>query len=228
MKKFFKDWSIFELLLLILSPITITTVAIIFKSDVLTTLTSIVGVLCGLCLAKGIVLGQVLGLAIVVLYSILSFKNAYYGEMLIYLFIMLPMYIWGLVGWIRNKNKETQSIQVNSIKLKEWIIVIICSIVIFIAFYFILKAMNTNQLFVSTLSVIDNVFAVYLLARRSKYGFVSYIVNDVLLMMLWGIPVIMGNILLLPMFFNPVVNFINDVYGVYNWTKMQKNQSKNN
>jgi len=144
--------------------------------------------------------------------------------MLIYLFIMLPMYVWGIYEWIKHKNKNTESVEVNSIKLKEWIIVAICSVVAFILFYFILKALNTSQLFISTLSVIDNIFAVYLLARRSKFGFVSYIVNDLLLMILWGIPVLSGNLLLLPMFFNPVVNFINDTYGVINWTKIQKAQ----
>ena len=227
MKKLFKNWSILELLLLILSPIVVILMAIIFKSDILTTITSIVGIMCALCLAKGLVIGQVLGILIVVLYSIVSFKNAYYGEMIIYLFIMLPMYVWGIFEWLKHKSKETESVEVNSIKLKEWIIVGFCSVVVFIVFYFILKTLNTSQLFVSTLSVIDNIFAVYLLARRSKYGFVSYIVNDLLLMILWGVPVFAGNLLLLPMFFNPVVNFINDTYGVINWTKIQKAQKAN-
>ena len=62
-----------ELALLILSPIVVTAVAIVFKSDILTTITSIVGILCALCLAKGLVLGQILGIAIVILYSIVSF-----------------------------------------------------------------------------------------------------------------------------------------------------------
>lgn len=225
MKKLFLNWTKLELALLILSPIVVTVVAIVFKSDILTTITSIVGILCALCLAKGLVLGQILGIAIVILYSIVSFKSAYYGEMIIYLFIMLPMYIWGIYEWLKHKNEATKIIEVNSIKLKEWIIVAVCAMVAFIVFYFVLKALNTSQLFISTLSVVDNIFAVYLLARRSKYGFVSYIINDLLLMVLWGIPVFAGNLLILPMFFNPVVNFINDIYGVVNWTKIQKNQN---
>lgn len=90
--------------------------------------------------------------------------------------------------------------------------------------YFLLKALNTNELIVSTLSIVDNIFAVYLLARRSKYGFISYIINDLILIALWGIPVIQGNWLLLPMLINPIVNLINDTYGVINWTRMQKSQ----
>ena len=226
MKKLFKDWTIFERILLITSPLIVLVFGIIFKNDALTIITSIVGIMCALLLAKGLVLGQFLGIAIAILYSIVSFKNAFYGEMLIYLIIMLPMYIWGIIEWLKHKNEETKSVEVNSIKWKEWIIVALCSIVAFIGFYFLLKALNTNELIVSTLSVVDNIFAIYLLARRSKYGFVSYIVNDLILIILWGIPVVQGNLFLLAMLINPIVNLINDTYGVINWTKMQRKQKE--
>lgn len=224
MRKIFKDWTVFEICLLITSPIIVLTVGIVFHSDALTVITSIIGIFCALLLAKGLVLGQFFGIAIVVLYSIVSFKNAFYGEMIIYIVIMLPMYVWGIVEWIKHKNNKTESVEVNSIKWQEWLIVSLCAIAIFIGFYFLLKALNTSELVISTLSVVDNVFAVYLLARRSKYGFVSYIVNDLILIVLWGIPVIGGNLLVLAMLINPIVNLVNDSYGVINWTKLQIKQ----
>ncbi len=225
MKKLFKDWSVFEIILLITSPLIVLLVGIIFKNNLLTIITSIVGIICALLLAKGLASGQFFGIAIVILYSIVSYKNGFYGEMLIYLIIMLPMYIWGIIEWLKYKNRETKSVEVNSIKWKEWLIVAICSIIAFIGFYFLLKALNTKELIVSTLSVVDNIFAVYLLARRSKYGFVSYIINDFILIVLWGIPIIQGNLLLIAMLINPIVNLINDTYGVINWTKMQRKQN---
>jgi hypothetical protein len=57
MKKIFKDWSIFEIILLITSPLVVFVVGIVFESDVLTIITSIVGIICALLLAKGLVLG---------------------------------------------------------------------------------------------------------------------------------------------------------------------------
>ena len=226
MKKIFKNWSIFEIILLFSSILVVLTVGLVFKSDALTIVTSIVGIVCALLLAKGLILGQFFGFLIVALYSIVSFKNGFYGEMLIYLFIMLPMYVWGIIEWCKHKNGNTKSVEVNSIKWKEWIVVSICSIAVFIGFYFILKALNTAELIISTLSVVDNIFAIYLLARRSKYGFVSYIFNDLILIVLWGIPVMQGNLILLPMLINPIVNLINDTYGVINWSKLQTKQRK--
>jgi hypothetical protein len=50
-------------------------------------------------------------------------------------------------------------------------------------------------------------------------------VNDIILMFLWGIPVIRGSYILFPMLLNPIINFINDMYGFYNWKKTEKIQN---
>lgn len=219
-----KDWTKLEKTLLIGSVITVSLVGIIFQSDLLTTICSIVGIITALLLAKGKNLGQIFGLLIVALYSIVSFKNGYYGEVIIYLGIMLPMYIIGIISWLKHQNKETNSVEVNKIKAKEWCIVFVVSIIAFTLIYFLLKMFNTNQLIISSLSVIDSLFAVYLQIRRSKYSFYFYVINDLILIALWGIPVISGSLILLPMVFNPLINLINDLYGIYNWRKLERIQ----
>ena len=228
MKKIFKDWTIFEKILLIGSILIVSLTGIIFKSEWLTTTCSIVGIITALLLAKGISLGQVFGLLIVILYSIVSFNNKFYGEVIIYLLIMLPMYIMGIISWIKHQNKETNSVEVNKIAKKEWIIVALISILCFIGTYLILKSFNTNQLFISSLSVLDSLFAIYLQIRRSKYSFYFYVINDLVLILFWGIPCITGSVVLIPMLMNPIINLINDIYGVINWKKLEKIQEKNN
>lgn len=222
--KLLKDWTKFEKILLYGSIFLVTLVGIIFKSDILTTTCSIVGIITALLLAKGKKLGQIFGLLIVALYSIVSFKNGFYGEVIIYLFIMLPMYIMGIISWVKHQSKETNTVEVNEIKKKEWIIVSIVSVIAFIGIYFLLNLFNTKELFVSSLSVIDSLFAIYLGVRRSKYSFHFYVLNDLILILLWGIPVASGELLLIPMVFNPIINLINDLYGIYNWRKLEKMQ----
>ena len=223
--KLFKDWTNFEKILLFGSIIIVSIVGVCFKSDLLTISCSIVGIITALLLAKGKNLGQVFGLLITVLYSIVSFKNKYYGEVLIYTLLMLPMYIIGIITWIKHKNKKTNSVEINSIKRKEWIIVSIIFILVFIGIYYLLKTFNTSELLVSTISVLASLFAIYLQVRRSKYSFSFYLINDVVLMFLWGIPVIHGSYILIPMLLNPTINFINDAYGFYNWKKTEKIQN---
>ena len=222
--KLFKDWTNFEKVLLFGSIIIVGLVGILFKSDLLTISCSIVGIITALLLAKGKNLGQVFGLLITILYSIVSFKNKYYGEVLIYSLLMLPMYIIGIITWINHKNEKTNSVEINSINKKEWVIVSIVFVGVFICIYYLLKAFNTNELVVSTISVLASLFAVYLQIRRSKYSFSFYMVNDVILMFLWGIPVVRGSFILFPMLLNPTINLINDTYGFYNWKKTEKIQ----
>ncbi len=224
MKKLFNDWTKFEIILLGVSLITIMIAGIICNSALLTIICSITGILCALTQAKGKIISQFIGLLLVVLYSILSFQNKFYGEVLIYIFIMLPLFVSGIISWIKNLNKETNTVNENVLSKKEWIILTIISIILFIGLYSLLKYFNTSQLFVSTLSMVTSLFATYLVARRSKYGFLFYMGNDIILFVLWGLPVIQGNLLLIPMLVNPIINFINDSYGWQSWNKREKNK----
>ena len=76
------------------------------------------------------------------------------------------------------------------------------------------------------MSVMASLFAVYLQIRRSRFNFAFYIINDIVLMFLWGIPVVQGNMSLMPMLINTIINLINDTYGFYNWNKLEKIQKE--
>ena len=65
--------------------------------------------------------------------------------------------------------------------------------------------------------MLTSLFATYLVARRSKYGFLFYICNDIILVILWGMPVLNGELTLIPMVVNPIINLINDIYGWKSW-----------
>ena len=224
--KLFKEWTNFEKALLFGSIIVVSIAGIYYKSDLLTTSCSIVGIFTALLLAKGKNLGQVFGVLITLLYSIVSFKNKYYGEVLIYTLVMLPMFALGIVSWAKHKSEQTNSVEINSIEKKEWLIVSFIFALIFVGIYYLLKAFNTSELLVSTISVLSSLFAIYLQIRRSRYSFSFYIINDIVLMFLWGIPVTGGNFTLLPMLLNPTINFINDSYGFFNWKRTEKIQKK--
>ena len=222
--KLLKEWTIFEKILLFGSIIVISSVGLVFKSDLLTTSCSLLCIITVLLIAKGKNIGQVLGVLVTIMYSVVAYKNKYYGEVLINLLLMLPLYIIGIITWINHKDEKTNFVEINSIQKKEWIIVAIVFICAFIGIYNLLKFFNTNELIVSTISVLVSLFAAYLQMRRSRYSFSFYLINDIVLMFLWGIPVIHGNYTLFPILLNPMVNFINDMYGSYNWKRTEKIQ----
>lgn len=215
----FKDWTKFEVGLLFVSILIIAISGIFCQSSLLTIICAITGIACALTQAKGKVISQFIGLILVILYSILSYQNRYFGEVLIYIFIMLPLFISGIISWLRHVDKETNTVKEYEVSKKEWCILTVVASIIFVGLYFLLKYFNTSQVFVSTLSMVTSLFATYLVARRSKYGFIFYMGNDIILFLLWGIPVILGNLVLIPMLINPIVNFVNDTYAWKIWNK---------
>ena len=52
--------------------------------------------------AKGNVWGQVLMILFSILYGIISFRFRYWGEMMTYLGMTLPMAVWSTITWIEN------------------------------------------------------------------------------------------------------------------------------
>ncbi len=223
-KEYFKSWNKFEIVLVLISIISIIIFGIIFKSGITTIACSSISIITAMLQAKGKIESQFFSIIVCLLYSYISYKSKYYGEVIFYIFIMLPMSIGGIISWMKHKSEKTNSVEVNEINKKEWISLIIICIISFIVLYNLLEYFNTSELLVSTFSMIVSLLAVYLLVRRSKYCFIFYLLNDIILIMLWGLPVIAGNFLLIPMVIDPIALLISDTYGSFNWNKIEKEQ----
>ena len=56
------------------------------------------------------------------LYGIISYSFSYYGEMITYLGMTLPMAIIALISWLKNPYKGKKSeVKINSLDKKEYI-----------------------------------------------------------------------------------------------------------
>ena len=191
----------------------------------LTLAASLIGATSLIFNAKGNPIGQVLMVVFTVLYGIISYSFAYYGEMITYLGMTAPMAIIALIAWLRNPfNGNKAEVKVNSISRKEIIFISALTVVVTIAFYFILRYFNTANLLPSTLSVTTSFIAAYLTFRRSPYFAIAYAANDVVLIALW-ILATLTDISYLSVTICFIVFLANDVYGFINWLKMRKRQN---
>lgn len=175
--------------------------------------------------AKGNVWGQVLTVVFSILYGIISYSNAYYGEMITYLGMTAAIAIGSVISWIRNPAEEGKNVvKVNNLKIREYVLLLFLGIIITVIFYYILEAFNTNSLLLSTISVFTSFIASYLTLRRSEYYALAYAANDIVLILLWLIAMEnnSGYISVVICF---VVFLINDLYGYYSWLKMKKIQT---
>ena len=97
------------------------------------------------------------------------------------------------------------------------------ALLVTVLFYFILKVLNTANLFFSTLSITTSFVASYLTFLRSPYYALGYSANDVVLIILWILASV-EDISYLPMVACFIMFLFNDLYGFYNWRRMQKRQ----
>ena len=174
--------------------------------------------------AKGNPIGQVLMVVFSAFYGMISYSFAYYGEMITYLGMTAPMAIVALIAWLRNPYKGNKAeVKINKISGKEIILMSALTVVVTIAFYFILRYFNTANLLLSTLSVTTSFIAVYLTFRRSPYFAITYAANDIVLIVLWVLATI-TDISYLSVTICFTVFFANDIYGFINWLKMRRHQ----
>lgn len=194
------------------------------RKNYLTLVASLIGVTSLIFNAKGNPFGQFLMIIFSILYGIISFTFAYYGEMITYLGMTAPMAVFALISWLRNPyNGNKSEVKINRIKFKEFIFMLLLTVVVTIVFYYILAAFHTAYLIPSTLSVTTSFLAVYLTYKRSAFYAIGYAANDIVLIILWILATI-SNISYLSVVICFVVFLINDIYGFINWTRIQKRQ----
>lgn len=218
-------FSKFEILLWCISSILIVASFIIFdRESYLTLIASIIGITAIILNAKGNPLGQGLMVIFSLIYGIISYSFSYFGEMITYLGMTMPMAVLALISWLRNPfNGNKREVKVNRITKKETLFMLILSLIVTIAFFFILKAFNTVNLIPSTLSVTTSFIAVYLTFRRSPYFSLAYAANDIILIVLWVLASFTDT-----SYISVAVCFsmflINDIYAFINWRKMEISQ----
>lgn len=196
------------------------------QSDLLSLIASLVGVASLTFCAKGHPIGQLLMIAFAVLYGIISYDCAYYGEMITYLGMSLPMAVVSLISWVRHPYAGDHSqVAVRRMHGADWAIMAGLNAVVTAAFWFILDALGTANLIPSTISVTTSFAAVFLTARRSPWYALAYAANDVVLLVLWILAALQDT-----SYISVIVCFsvflLNDLNGFRNWRRMEKAQEK--
>lgn len=192
--------------------------------ELLSLTASVIGVTSLILNAKGNPLGQVLMILFSLLYGVISWSFSYYGEMITYLGMTAPMAAAALVEWLRNPYQGGRAeVRVGRLDRQAAVWMALFTIVVTIAFYFILRAFHTANLLLSTVSVATSFLAAWLTCRRSPLFALAYAANDVVLIGLWLLasaedPSFLSVVICFAVF------FVNDLYGFASWSRMRRRQ----
>lgn len=193
------------------------------RRDYMTLASSITGVSALMFVAKGNVLGQFITVIFAVFYGVVSYFYKYYGEMITYLGMSAPASILAIISWLRHPYKDSAQVAVGTLNAKKITILCVFSAAVTVAFYFILDALDTTNLIISTISVTTSMLAASLTFLRSPLYGIAYSCNDVVLIIMWVLATV-KDISYLPMVMCFVLFLVYDMYGFFYWSVMKKRQ----
>ena len=187
---------------------------------------SVLGVASLTFTSKGNVLGEFLMVAFSILYGVISYSFAYYGEMITYLGMTLPISAASIVAWLRHPSQKGHSeVLVAKLGAREYANSFLLGVGVSVPFYFLLRHFGTPNLPVSTLSVFTSFTAVWLTVKRSPFYAFAYAANDAVLIVLWTLAARTDR-----SYWAMVACFagflMNDLYGFFNWNRMLKRQAE--
>ena len=170
-------------------------------------------------------MGQLLMIVFSTVYGIISFRFAYYGEMITYLGMTLPMAVVALVAWLRHPFRGNRAeVEVQRLSSREWGLAVLLTLMVTVLFSLLLFWLDTAHLLPSSLSVATSFLAVYLTFRRSPYFALVYAANDLVLILLW-ILASLEEIRYLSVVICFLAFLANDLYGFLQWRRMERRQA---
>ena len=193
--------------------------------DPLTLIAALVGVTSLVFAAKGNVWAQVLMIVFSILYGIISFRFRYWGEMITYLGMTMPMAVWSAITWFKNPSEGNSSeVAIQKLTKRHVIWLTVSTVLVTVVFYYILMLLDTPNIVFSTISIVTSFLAAALTMLRSSYYAVGYAANDVILIVLWVLASL-ENPAYIPVVVNFVIFFVNDMYGFVSWKKREVRQA---
>lgn len=159
--------------------------AFIVKDSIIAVISAVCGILYTTIAGKGKVSCYIFGLCGTSCYSWLSFENALWGNLLLYMGYYLPMQVWGLFEWSRHLKRSTREIEKTHLALKERLKLALLALAAISVAVAILRYFNDSNPLFDGITTVLSVFGMYLTVRRCIEQWVIWMVVNGLSALMW-------------------------------------------
>ena len=226
LKNYFRDWNTFEKLFLLIGLALTVISTILCQGDLIQLIYSSAFLTCAILFSKGKVELYIFNLIGTLCYAWISLRQHYSGEVFINLGLHLPICIYGLFRWLKNTDSASHTVTINTLSNKMIILAFLSQIPLAFVYYAVLKYFNTDQIYLSVMSVVFSTLAIFFQAGISIWSLYCYTLVDTTVASMWLLPILKGDLSLIPVLICPALLVISDLYGIYNWKRLQKQQEK--
>jgi nicotinamide mononucleotide transporter len=220
--EFWTGYNLFEKMFMISMLLVQIIVFCIAPDTPLGIISGIAGVISVVLCAKGKISFYFIGFVQTISYLILAWQNCFYGEVIENVFYLVTM-VWGIFVWKKNMEQNddgTSDVKAKRFSVVQWVFAIIGTVVATIVMGYLLTKIGSAQAYTDAATNVMAIFAQLLMVRRYREQWIWWIVIDILCIKMWFVA---GNWSMVAMYIAWTANCI---YGWYNWSKLNKRQSK--
>ncbi len=184
-KKELQGWKSYEVTGLIIVFIIISVNAILLKDSPAAIINAICGILYTIIAGKGKISCYFFGLSGSACYIWLSFSNALWGNMLLYLCYYIPMQTIGIFKWKKHLKKDTKEITKIRLNRKERLKLILtgfagCVFTIMVLYYF-----NDKSPVIDGITTFLSILGMYLTVKRAIEQWIIWGIVNGLSLLMW-------------------------------------------
>ena len=184
-KKELDGWGKYERIFFPLTVITILLISIYLNDSKIALISAICGISYTIFAGKGKISCYFFGLMGTFCYSYIAFKNALYGNLILYMCYYFPMQVYGIFKWRNHLKPDTGEIVKTQLSKRERIYCFVGVFVLSAVFYFILLYLNDKSPLFDALTSIFSVLGLILTVKRCiEQWYVWFFVN-VLSTLMW-------------------------------------------
>ncbi len=180
---------------------------------------SLISALSGICFAffagEMRIVCYFFGLVYCLAYSIVAYEVKLYGDIFLNL-IYLPLNILGLFSWYQHRNQE--KIFLLSLNFKQHIWLGFVTLLLWLGYGFFLIKISAHYPMLNALSIILQILATYLQARRYVQNYLLVIVANLIMLWIW-FDIFSRDFSHFLQFFNALIFLIISIFYYFRWQK---------
>lgn len=192
LKKDLSGWKQSEIIGLVFIIALIFANSIILKDSIIAVISAFCGIMYTVIAGKGKVICYLFGVCGSVCYSLLSFQNALYGNLILYLCYYIPSQIYGFFSWQQNMNNETREIIKIKLSQTQRIKLVLVAILGSIITILILKHFHDSNPIIDGITTFLSILGMYLTVKRAIEQWVIWMIVNSLSLLMWINVVIHG------------------------------------
>lgn len=214
----FYGWRGLEYFWLIFAALFVTLLSVMMKSDALSIISAFTNVLCVILIAKGRISNYFWGAIGVLLYGYLSFKQHYYGNMLLNWGYYFPLQLIGLYLWHKHMDRKAV-VEKRLLSTRQRILLLlILTVLVYLVRLYLTRSDDAMPL-ADAFTTILSLAGMLLTVQRYAEQWICWVLVNIVSCYMWFIPMLHHVPDAAATFAMWIIFLINALYGLCLWFK---------